>query len=184
MTWAKLSDDKLDGLQAAKAGPLAMYVHMRATSWCCKHLTDGEVPLSQVDAFIAGRTLYEADEKGRPRQVNAAQLRDRLVEVGLWEVVGGSVKLVDFFPDQRAAAQVLAERDARKRAGKVGADRRWLNSGMAKPMARAMATAMAAAQQLLSSPASECQMHPHPYPYQHPCTRNVSKVHHRCLGPS
>jgi hypothetical protein len=130
VTWAKL-DDKFHshpklaeiepGLMLAAAGLYSMTL-----SWCADQLTDGQIPQVQPRR-LAGQPVDN--------------LIDELVRVGLWEKRKGGFFVHDWLDYNPSKAQVLAERERKSEAGRLG--------GIAAQQAKREARAQAESEQVL-----------------------------------
>lgn len=104
MVWVRLADDFTDHPKVVAAGPLAGWLYVCGLTYSNRYLTDGFVPSGQV------RRMADVDD--------ALGLADRLVEVGLWEVVEGGYLIHDYHGYQPSAEDVKREREetARRQA--------------------------------------------------------------------
>ena len=119
----------------------------RALSHCAGYLTDGTSSALRPRESPARRS----EQTAWPRL---------FVGVGLWELhpSGDGWQVHDYLAFNSSKVEVLAERESKRQAGKLGAAKRW------QPMAPAMAPAIGAAKSL----PSEAGMLPSiPYP-SHP----------------
>lgn len=99
----------------AKAGPWVEVLWVRALDYCNEHGTDGLIPPGIPDVLI-----------GRP----AKKFVTALVEVNSWEQgLNGAFIVHDFEEWNRPAAELAqrsaAKSEAKSRAGKAGAAKRW-----------------------------------------------------------
>jgi hypothetical protein len=129
MTWVKLDDGFADHPKLVTAGPMASWLHVCALCYCGRHLTDGIIPKPMVPRLSSV-----------PKPQREA---DRLVEAGVWEDVGDCYVIHDYHDFQPTREEVLADREAKRAAGKKGAEARW--GKKAKPIALAIAEPMAGA---------------------------------------
>ena len=105
MSWAKLDDGFWMHPKTIMAGNTAAGVFARMLSYSGCYLTDGLVP-ADVANTIAG-----SDKKAI----------EKLAEVGLVQVLPtGSVFIPDFLEHNRSKAQVEADREQRRAAGRRG----------------------------------------------------------------
>jgi hypothetical protein len=81
MAWAKIDDQFADHPKVIAAGPLAGWLYVCGLTYCARLLTDGFIPTGQV------RKLADLDR--------AMDLAHTLVEVGMWEEVGGGFQVTN-----------------------------------------------------------------------------------------
>lgn len=127
MTWAKLTDDILSHPRMLRAGEDAANLHLRATVYCARYLTDGRVEVEYLPAIT--------------RRPDAADLAARLVKAGAWDDhPDGGWTIRDFLRDQPSAEEVEAKR-ARVSAARAAAGRKGgLRSGAIRGTERGEAT--------------------------------------------
>jgi len=101
MAWVKIDDQFSDHPKVIEAGPLASWLYVCGLTYCGRYLTDGWIPKGQL------RKLADVD--------NAQELADKLVAVGLWDVVDGGYNVHDFLIYNPSGKQVKAKRDANAR---------------------------------------------------------------------
>lgn len=112
MPWCQFDDHLPDSEGALLAGIEALGLHLVTTCWAAAHLTDGLVPAIVVKRLLAGCR----DEHG-------PELVARLIEAGLWQRNGdGDVQLLDFLESNRSRAQVEADRERKREAGRRGGE--------------------------------------------------------------
>lgn len=102
MAWVKLDDQFPDHWKLAELGedaPLCGWLYVCGLAFCNRQLTDGRIPKAHV---------------GRLMSVRAAELAERLVEVGLWEDADTHYVVHDYLDYQPTREKVLAERAATK----------------------------------------------------------------------
>lgn len=142
MAWAKIDDQFADHPKVIAAGPLAGWLYVCGLTYCARLLTDGFIPTGQV------RKLADLDR--------AMDLAHTLVEVGLWEEVGGGFLVHDYLEYNPARERVLATREVRAQAGSRGGKQRASNLlDVSQPIATDNVEAK-------SNPV------PHPVPVPHP----------------
>ena len=105
MTWTKLDENFPLHPKILAAGPVAELLQIHALIYCNRLGTDGLVPASAV------RHLIHVPER-RPVQ--------KLVELGIWEVVDGGYQIHDFLDYQPSRAEVEAKRKQKASAGQAG----------------------------------------------------------------
>jgi hypothetical protein len=98
MTWVKLDDQFPDHPKVIEAGPMASWLYVCGLAYANRFLTDGFIPERQA------HRLVDLDD--------LAPMIDRLVSVGLWEIVEGGYHIHDFLEYQPSAEKVKAERAA------------------------------------------------------------------------
>jgi len=130
VTWAKIDDKFHSHPKLAEIEPELMLaaagLYSMTLSWCADQLTDGQIPRSQ------------------PRRIAGApvdNLVDELVRVGLWETRKDGFFVHDYLDYNPSKAQVLAERERKSEAGRLG--------GIAAQQAKREARAQAEAEQVL-----------------------------------
>lgn len=103
MVWAKISDTFYDDPTMLALPRDDRLFFVEATTWCCKHETDGVFPLAGVGRF---------SDTPDPQQTLA-----RLVEAGLVRVAVDAdpavFELVDFLEDQRSRDAITKDRARR-----------------------------------------------------------------------
>lgn len=112
MAWARLDDGFYDHpktLRLVKSNPAAGFLHVRAITYCCKHLTDGRITKQAVESLVPV-------QRDRDEQTGA------LLETGLWYDDGDAYAIHDFQDYQPTRDEVAEkrrkdrERKARERA--------------------------------------------------------------------
>lgn len=98
MTWVKLDDNFPSHPKVLEAGDLAAWLYVCGLCYSGNNLTDG---------FIPDFALPRLTALPKP-----AGLADRLVKVGLWEVVKGGWQVHDYTKKQRTKERVEREREA------------------------------------------------------------------------
>jgi hypothetical protein len=102
VSWVKYDDQFPDHPKLAALGdlgPLAGWLHVAATCYCSRHLTDGFLPsgaLSRLATF--------------PRRVQASDLAAALVRVGLWEQAEDGYRVHDYLDYNPSREQVERKR--------------------------------------------------------------------------
>jgi hypothetical protein len=99
MTWFKVDDKFYDHPKVIASGATAVGVWLMCGTWAAAHLTDGYVPNEIVRRFI-------------PRTVKNANIRQKLIDNGLWEDGGDGVWFRDWTEYQPSRAKVEAKRQA------------------------------------------------------------------------
>ena len=116
MTWGRLDDEFPDHPKVLSAGPLAELLQVRAICYANRHLTDGVIPAAAV-----GKLTHDFDrlilDGTDARSIDWAGI---MVKHGLWEPHGADYQIHDFLVYNLAKADVLATRQSRSRAGRLG----------------------------------------------------------------
>lgn len=100
MAWARLDDGFYDHpkvLRVAHSCSAAGFLHVRAITYCCKHLTDGRVTKHAVESLVPV-------QRDRDEQVGA------LLEAGLWYDDGDAYAIHDFQDYQPTRDEVAEKR--------------------------------------------------------------------------
>jgi len=107
MSWAKFDDQYPDHPKIMRVGPLGMALHMAATCYCARYLTDGFVPSAMINKLVNfdGITVNS-------NAVTNKTVTDELTAAGLFEVVEGGFMVHDYLKYNPPAEQVKAERAA------------------------------------------------------------------------
>ena len=117
MSWVRIEDTFPDHPKAARAGLAGVGLYIAGLCYCARLLTDGHIPEPIVSKLT-----------GLPRH-QTRDLVDRLVKAGLWDLADGGYQVHDYLDYQPTRAQVVASRaethDAKVRAGRSGAAKRW-----------------------------------------------------------
>jgi hypothetical protein len=119
MAWARIDDSMMLHPKIVAAGPIAELIQYRALQYCNRFLTDGFVPAGAVPSLLTG---LEAFTLGRDWPAEMVRTR-------LWSVRRGGYLVHDFLDYNRSKADVIAERDRKRKGGIKGAkrtnSRRW-----------------------------------------------------------
>lgn len=110
MPWVNLDDQFPSHPKIMPLSDAAFRLHISGICYCNKHLTDGLIGAEAVPTL---RPRY------RPNML--AELIDR----GLWMAHGDVYEIRDFLDWNRSKADVEAERDRKRSAGRKGAEKRW-----------------------------------------------------------
>ena len=110
-----------------KAGPAASWLWLCGMGYCQDGLTDGFIPFEALD-YLGVKA---------PKN-----LKSKLVEVGLWELVEGGWQVHDYLQHNKSASHVDGLKQAKRAAGKAGG----LASGEARREAVASPSASMAAE--------------------------------------
>ncbi len=98
MTWVKLDDQFADHPKVLMAGPLASWLYVCGLTYCSRLLTDGFIPTAQV------RRLADVD--------NAQELANKLVEVGLWDIVDNGFQIHDYLQYNPTAESIKSRQES------------------------------------------------------------------------
>jgi len=150
MAWIKIDDQFADHPKIVAAGPLASWLYICGLTYCGRYLTDGWIPRGQV------RKLADVD--------NPLELAQRLIEIGLWEVVDGGYQVHDYLEYNPPANKIIAIREARSEAGRRGG----MASGESKRKANAIANNTAEEKQNQTPSPS-----PSPVPFPSSLSKNM-----------
>ncbi len=101
MAWVKLDDGFFRHPKVVGAGRDARVLYLAGLCYCGANLTDGSI----LDGAL--RVLAAEAEIKNPKAA-----AERLVEVGLWEQVGGGYRVHDYLDHNRSSDNVRSERDA------------------------------------------------------------------------
>jgi hypothetical protein len=111
MSWVKVDDGLYMHPKAIAAGVPALGLWVRCLAYAAAHMTDGFVPSDAAYGVVTRRS----------------RLPDDLVRAGLWlrdDALNGWW-IHDYLVYNRSRAQLLSERDEKKKAGLATAERRW-----------------------------------------------------------
>ena len=117
MVWVKLDDQFTENPKVVQAGPLAGWLHVSGIVYCGRNLTDGFIPLAMVSRLATFENI-SVTTGGTPglysvgHDIECTELVDRLVAIGLWEVVDGGYVIHDYLDYNPSKADVLAQRNA------------------------------------------------------------------------
>jgi general stress protein YciG len=129
LAWVKIDDHFAEHPKIATAGPLAGWLHVCALCYCNRHLTDGFIPARIVGTLADFTGINdEANGEAKPKQ-----LASTLLHVGLWEEADGGYRIHDYLEYNPSRDEVLATREKRADAGRIGGKR----SGTARNEAKA-----------------------------------------------
>jgi hypothetical protein len=98
MSWVKLDDQLADHPKIAQAGPLGLAVYVAGLCYSARYLTDGFIPYASSERFAG----------------SSPELRQKLVELSLWDETNGGYLVHDYLDYNPPAAKVKAEREAAK----------------------------------------------------------------------
>lgn len=109
MSWLRVEGRAPQHAKIAPLSDAAFRLHFTAMCWCVEHLTDGAVP-GGIPA-----TLPAA-----PRGKKLASALEELEDAGLWHKSALGWTVHDFLDWNMSAAETLARKEARARAGAAG----------------------------------------------------------------
>jgi hypothetical protein len=130
MAWVKLTDDFYDHPKFYEAGPLGLSLWTVGIAWCNRNLTDGFIPRAKARTLLDfDRLSIETGTVGElasfGQDVDSDYVIQILLDCGLWEPVNGGYIVHDYLDYQPSAAEVIALKNARTKAGKKGAAAKW-----------------------------------------------------------
>ncbi len=149
MPWVRLDEAFAQHPKVAAAGPLAIALQVAGLCYCNQNLTDGFIPRAVARTLVD----WQVDrEDGRVYTVGVTcgmsgndleceWVIDLMLERGIWIEAPGGYRIHDYLDYQPSKAQVLAEREQKRAAGRKGG----LASSQGK-QAPAQALALAPAQ--------------------------------------
>jgi DnaD/phage-associated family protein len=132
MSWAKFDDQYPDHPKIVKVGPLGMALHLAATCYCARYLTDGFVASGMIPRLISLDGIFIIDNAGSNGVSNAVthkQLTDSLVDAGLFDAVQDGFMVHDYLKYNPPAEQVKAERARNAKRQARMKDRQKNNAG-------------------------------------------------------
>jgi len=125
--WVKLDDEFDEHPKIAEVGAIGAWLQIQALCYCNRNLTDGFIPTSIAESFVARGTIRVDEHNvqwtlGEHSGMQGLDLADvawpaRMVEAGLWELVPHGYRIHDYKDYQPSKAEVLAARA--KNAAKV-----------------------------------------------------------------
>ncbi len=133
MPWAKLDDGYLTHPKVLKAGLEGRALHIAAILYSSRELTDGEIEPGILPGL-----------GGLAGVKNAAKTAELLVGIRLFDRTESGYRIHDYLDYNPSRAAVLAEREAKREAGRKGANNRWHGNSKAEPIAAPIAPAIAA----------------------------------------
>lgn len=109
MSWARFDDQYSDHPKIITVGPLGMALHVAATCYAAKYLTDGFIPKNVINRLISydGITLDG-------NAVTNASIVALLVETGLFDKADGGYWVHDYLKYNPSKEDVLAARQQAK----------------------------------------------------------------------
>lgn len=116
MPWAYLDDSYASHPKIVGLSDAAFRLHTAGILYCARHLTDGLIGCEVAPTLVP-----------RYRRQALAELVDRC----LWHshLDAGVYELHDFLDWNRSRERVLAERERKRKGGRLGAQRRWEGMG-------------------------------------------------------
>lgn len=155
MTWVRIDDRFAQHPKVVAAGPLAMAMQVAALGYCNRELTDGFIPRS------IARTLMDCDPEAGIA-VSVSWVIGRLIQAGMWEEVEGGYRIHDFHDYQPTKEEVLALREKRVEAGRIGGLKRAEN--IQANEAKSKQSAKQDAKQTSSKPLANSKQNSNPVP--------------------
>lgn len=130
MPWVRIDDHFDEHPKLAAVGPLAWGVWLAGIAYCNRNLTDGFIPRSKAHSFTTFETVDEENlvwTLGRSSghsgfDIDSEWVIGLLLGQGLWEIVPGGYRVHDYEDFQPTKAQVLADREQKRAAGKAGGE--------------------------------------------------------------
>jgi hypothetical protein len=177
VTWVRLDDGFTQHPKVAAAGPLAIAMQVAALCYCNKNLTDGFIPRAvartlldwELDNDDAYWTITVKTDDGRSEDLTPEFVWDCLLSAGLWDRVPGGFRIHDYLEYQPSKDEVLALREVRAEAGRIGGLKRAENQAN-------QANAKQSASKSLSKIQANAKQNSSPYPVPVPVSpENVSK---------
>jgi hypothetical protein len=110
MSWAKFDDQYPDHPKIVEVGPLGMALHLAATCYCARYLTDGFVATAMIPRLLNLDGIYRISN-AVSNAVTHKEITDELTRVGLFEVVPGGFMVHDYLKYNPPAAKVKQERE-------------------------------------------------------------------------
>ena len=138
MSWIKIDDGFPDHPKFLEAGPLGGFLCLCAIAWSNRNRTDGFVPRGQVRRLVDfegfAHHMWAGELVGGGDDVDAMQLAEELVTVGLWEHVKGGFLIHDYLDWQRSREEIEALTEQRREAGKRGGRARSASASSSKSL--------------------------------------------------
>lgn len=106
MSWAKFDDQYPDHPKIVEVGPLGLALHAAATCYCARYLTNGFVPTAMMNRLVSFDGISINNNA-----VTNKEITDKLIQVGLIEIVPGGYLVHDYLEYNPPAEQVKAERE-------------------------------------------------------------------------
>jgi hypothetical protein len=123
MVWAKIDDAILDNPKVAKAGIFGFALHVAGIAWCCRNLSDGQIPYSRVTALVTrdrvrfdvANPLALADGPSSAETKEGLDpylVADHLVRCDLWRRTEDGYEIHDFLVYNPSRAETEKRREA------------------------------------------------------------------------
>ena len=145
MSWVRLDDNFPEHPKVVAAGPICELIQIRAICYCSRHLPDGFLPAKVIPSLLVRLDHLDVEEgtvgDGQGGKLasfgqSAAEIDwpTAMVKRGLWHRRRGGYIVHDFLLYQRSRADVLADTEAKRKAGAKGAKstnlKRWRSAGV------------------------------------------------------
>lgn len=114
MSWANFDDGYTDHPKVVGLSDGAFRLHTSGIIYCSRYLTNGFIPKPQVGRLTPNYRSSHVTE---------------LTKAGLWSSSGGGFIIHDYLQWNRSREEIAAERQAKSKAGKAGAEARWGRRG-------------------------------------------------------
>jgi hypothetical protein len=105
MSWARFDDQYPDHPKIVEVGPLGMALHLAATCYCARYLTDGFVSSTMLSRLLSFDGITYQNNA-----VTNALVTNELIRVGLFEVVEGGIMVHDYLEYNPPAAEIKGKR--------------------------------------------------------------------------
>jgi hypothetical protein len=125
MAWARIDDSRKDHPKIVAAGPIPELIQIRALQYSNRYLTDGFIPSAVVPSLLTGfETIAIVD--GGIHGIGAGRADGidwpaHMIRWRLWENAKGGYRVHNFLKWNISKAGVLAKREAKQKAGVIGA---------------------------------------------------------------
>jgi hypothetical protein len=182
MPWVRIDEHFPRHPKLADVGPLGLALQVAGLCYCNEYLTDGYIPRAVAHTLLNFDGLgligpHHSDALAGPGfDVEAHIVIGWMVDAELWDEVPGGYRIHDYHDYQPSKAEVLAERERKREAGRKGgsAPRRPRQEAQAKQAAKH--GAKQEVEQLLSTTPSRTEAETKPVPVPVPVTESKTSV--------